>query len=88
MLTFTITTDSEGSVPSSIRLSSATNDVHEVEIAHIWMAIKDGKFETQAKQMLERFCAKRGMDATKVLHVKLQQARVAANAAPKDTKES
>ena len=71
MLTFTITTDSEGSVPSSIRLSSATNDVHEVEVAHIWMAIKDGKFETQAKQMLKRFCAKRGIDATKVLEVKL-----------------
>ena len=84
MLTFTITTDSEGSVPSSIRLSSATNDVHEVEVAHIWMAIKDGKFETQAKQMLERFCAKRGMDATKVLQAKLQQARPSANVASKD----
>ena len=69
MLTLTITTDSDGEFPgrSSIRLSSATNDVHEVEIASIWMAIKDGKFETQAQQMLERFCAKRGMDATKVL---------------------
>lgn len=69
MLTFTITTDSDGnsSGPSSIRLSSATNDVHEVEVAHIWKAIKDGKFETQAKQMLERFCAKRGMDPAKVL---------------------
>ena len=66
MLTLTITTDSDAG-PSSIRLSSSTNDVHEVEIAHIWMAIKDGKFETQAKQMLERFCAKRGMDASKVL---------------------
>jgi hypothetical protein len=69
MLTFTITTDSDGkfSGPSSIKLSSATNDVHEVEVAHIWRAIKDGRFETQAKQMLERFCAKRGLDATKVL---------------------
>jgi hypothetical protein len=69
MLTFTITTDSDGnfSRPSSIKLSSATNDVHEVEVAHIWGAIKDGKFETQAKQMLERFCAKRGMDPAKIL---------------------
>ena len=88
MLTFTITTDSEGAVPSSIRLSSATNDVHEVEVAQIWMAIKDGKFETQAKQMLERFCAKRGMDAAKVLHVKLQQASASASTAPGDTNES
>jgi len=82
MLTFTITTDSEGSVPSMIRLSSATNDVHEVEVAHIWMAIKDGRFETQAKQMLERFCAKRGMDATKVLQVKLPGGRPLPSAAP------
>ena len=69
MLTFTITADSDGKFlgPSSIRLSSATNDVHEVEVAHIWMAIKDGKFEAQAKEMLERFCAKRGMDTTKVI---------------------
>jgi hypothetical protein len=69
MLTFTITTDADGNLsgPGSIRLSSATNDVHEVEVAHIWMAIKDGKFESLAKQMLERFCAKRGMDATKIL---------------------
>ena len=69
MLTFTITADSEASGPGSIRLSSATNDVHELEVAHIWMAIKDGKFEAQAKEMLERFCAKRGMDTNKVLLV-------------------
>jgi hypothetical protein len=69
MLSFTITTDSDGksSAQSSIRLSSASNDVHEVEIADIWRAIKDGKFEEQAKQMLERFCAKRGVDVNKVL---------------------
>ena len=69
MLQFTITTDSDGkfSGPSSIRLSSATNEVCEVEITDIWMAIKDGKFEEQAKQMLERFCIKRGMDATRLL---------------------
>jgi hypothetical protein len=69
MLTFTITTDSDGNFfePGTIRLSSATNDVQEIEVAHIWMAIKDGRFESQAKQMLERFCAKRGMDAAKVL---------------------
>jgi len=69
MLQFTITTDSDGkfSGPGSIRLSSATDNVHEVEVADIWMAIKGGKFEDQAKQMLERFCAKRGMDATKLL---------------------
>ncbi|HZR18484.1 MAG TPA: hypothetical protein VFE51_14420 [Verrucomicrobiae bacterium] len=69
MLSFTITTDSDGkfSGPSVVRLSSATNDVHEAEVAEIWMAIKDGKFEAQAKQMLERFCAKRGMDCLKVL---------------------
>jgi hypothetical protein len=69
MLTFTITTEADGSFsgPGSIRLSSATNDVHEIEVAHIWMAIKDGRFESQAKQMLERFCAKRGMDPTKIL---------------------
>ena len=69
MLSFTITTDSDGNSAgqSSIRLSSASNDVHEVEIADIWMAIKDGKFEAQARQMLERFCAKRGVDANKVL---------------------
>jgi hypothetical protein len=69
MLTFTITIDSDEkfSGPGSIRLSSATNDVREVEVADIWRAIKDGKFETQAKQMLESFCAKRGIDSTKVL---------------------
>ena len=69
MISFTITTESDGksSGQSSIRLSSASNDVHEVEIADIWRAIKDGKFEAQAKQMLERFCAKRGVDANKVL---------------------
>jgi len=64
MLSFTITTDSDG---KSICLSSPTDDVHEVEVAEIWRAIKDGKFEAQAKQMLERFCAKRGMDTIKVL---------------------
>lgn len=88
MLTFTITTDSEASAPSSIRLSSATNDVHEVEVAHIWMAIKDGRFETQAKQMLERFCAKRGMDATKVLQVKLPDPRPSASATREDANAS
>jgi len=69
MLTLTITTDSDGEFagPSSIKLSSSTNDVHETEIVRIWRAIKDGKFETQARDMLERFCAKRGMDANKVL---------------------
>jgi len=69
MLTFTITTDSDGNLfgPGSIRLSSPTKDVQEIEVAHIWMAIKDGNFESQAKQMLERFCAKRGMDAAKIL---------------------
>ena len=69
MLQFTITTDSNGkfSGPGSITLSSATNDVHDVEVAEIWMAIKDGRFEEQAKEMLERFCAKRGMDANKLL---------------------
>jgi hypothetical protein len=69
MLALTITADSDGEFagPSSIKLSSSTNDVHEIEIARIWMAIKDGEFETQARQMLERFCAKRGMDANKVL---------------------
>jgi hypothetical protein len=69
MLQFTITTDSDGkfSGRSSIKLSSATHDVHDLEVAEIWMAIKDGRFEEQAKQMLERFCAKRGMDPTKVL---------------------
>jgi hypothetical protein len=70
MLQFTITTDSAGKIsgPSFIKLSSATNDVHEIEVADIWQAIKDGKFEEQAKEMLERFCAKRGMDATRLLH--------------------
>ncbi len=69
MLQFTITTDSDGkySGPSSIRLSSATNDVHETEVAGIWTAIKDGKFEEHAKQMLERFCARRGLDPAKLL---------------------
>jgi hypothetical protein len=69
MLQFTITTDSNGKIPgpSSIRLSSATDDVHEVEVADIWLAIKGGKFEQHAKQMLERFCARRGMDPTKLL---------------------
>lgn len=68
MLSFTITTDSEDfSSASSIRLSSSSNDVQEIEVARIWMAIKDGKFEAQARQMLERFCAKRGMDLAKVL---------------------
>jgi hypothetical protein len=69
MLRFTITADSDGncSGPGSIILSSATNDVHELEVAHIWTAIKDGKFEAQAKEMLARFCAKRGMDINKVL---------------------
>jgi len=69
MLRFTITADSDEkcSGPSSIILSSATNDVHEAEVAHIWKTIKDGKFEAQAKEMLERFCAKRGMDTAKVL---------------------
>jgi hypothetical protein len=73
MLQFTITTDSDGksdgkfSGASSITLSSASNDVHDVEVAEIWMAIKGGKFEEQAKQMLERFCAKRGLDPGKLL---------------------
>jgi hypothetical protein len=69
MLQFTITTESDGtfSNPSSIRLSSATNEVQDVEVAEIWMAIKDGRFEEQAKEMLARFCAKRGMDANKLL---------------------
>ena len=69
MLQFTITTDSDGRLSglSSIRLSSATNDVHEAEVAGIWRAIKDGQFEEQAREMLERFCAKRGMDPSKVL---------------------
>jgi len=68
MLQFTITIESNGNAaPSLIRLSSATNDVHEAEVADIWRAIKDGKFEEQAKQMLERFCAKRGMDPGKLL---------------------
>jgi hypothetical protein len=48
------------------------------------MAIKDGKFETQAKQMLERFCAKRGMDANKVLQAKLQRPCPSSNVAPED----
>jgi hypothetical protein len=69
MLQFTITTDSDGksSGPSFIRLSSATNDVHELEVAGIWKAIKDGQFEDQAKEMLERLCARCGMDPTKLL---------------------
>jgi len=69
MLQFTITTDSDGnfSGPSCIKLSSATNNVHELEVAEIWQAIKDGRFEEQAKQMLERFCAKRGLDPGKIL---------------------
>lgn len=69
MLTFTITTHSDGKVsgPDSIRLSSATNEVDETEVARIWLAIKDGKFEAQAKEMLERFCAKRGLDAARIL---------------------
>ena len=69
MLQFTITTDSNGEFTgaSSIRLSSATKDVQEGEVADIWMAIKGGRFEEQAKEMLERFCAKRGLDATKLL---------------------
>ena len=56
MLQFTITTDYDGkfSGPSSIKLSSASNDVHDIEVAEIWMAIKDGRFEEKAKEMLER----------------------------------
>jgi hypothetical protein len=69
MLQFTITTNSDGKLsgPSSIILSSATNDVYDGEVAEIWMAIKDGRFEEQAKQMLERFCTKRGMDPNRLL---------------------
>ena len=69
MLQFTITTSSDGNFSglNSITLSSATEDVYETEVAEIWTAIKGGKFEEQAKQMLERFCAKRGMDANKLL---------------------
>ena len=69
MLQFTIKIESNGkfSGPSSIKLSSATDDVHDIEVAEIWMAIKDGRFEEQAKQMLQRFCTKRGMDPSKVL---------------------
>lgn len=69
MLQFTIKTDSDGKIsgPSFIILSSATDDVHETEVADIWRAIKGGQFEEQAKEMLERFCAKRGLDSSKLL---------------------
>jgi hypothetical protein len=80
MITFTIS--QESTIPSQgprkrftepgqtilePRPDDLTRPVPEDEVAALWKTIKGGRFERQAKSMLERFCAARGYDAGKLL---------------------
>jgi len=41
--------------------------VYQLEVGGLWETIKDGRFERQAKSMLERFCTARGLDSHELL---------------------
>jgi len=69
MIQFIITQDSD--TENKAGLSKTKLDmseiVHPIEVAVLWQSIKNGRFESDAKSMLEKFCAERGFNAFELL---------------------
>ena len=69
MIKITIIAHSEdGKIASPVRVSMDYSDhVHTIEFQALWDAIRNGRFERQAKTLFEKFCADRRLDASKLL---------------------
>lgn len=59
-------TDGKHTHQGDVRLEPSAH-VHEIEVAAMWASVRNGGLERDVKNMLERFCAERGLNASQLL---------------------